>query len=67
MLEEALMFCKRNMKTKTIIDSEPRMKKDRSEYPLNAIRKAILNTIIHRDYSIHTEEIPIQINFLKID
>ncbi len=65
MLEEALMFCKRNMKTKTIIDSETGMRKDRSEYPLNAIREAILNALIHRDYSIHTEGTPIQINFFK--
>lgn len=65
MLEEALMFCKRNMKTKTIIDSETGMRKDRSEYPLNAIRETILNALIHRDYSIHTEGTPIQINFFK--
>ena len=67
MLEEALMFCKRNMKIKTIIDSQTGMRRDETEYPINAVREAILNALIHRDYSIHTEGTPIQINFLKTD
>ena len=65
MLEEALIFCKRNMKTKTIIDSQTGMRKDKTEYPINAVREAIVNALIHRDYSIHTEGTPIQINFFK--
>ena len=65
MLEEALIFCKRNMKTKTIIDSQTGMRKDKTEYPINAVREAIINALIHRDYSIHTEGTPIQINFFK--
>ncbi len=65
MLEEALMFCKRNMKIKTIIDSQTGMRRDETEYPINAVREAILNALIHRDYSIHTEGTPIQINFFE--
>lgn len=63
MLEEAMNFCKRNMKIKTIIDSETGKRNDRTEYPVNAVREAILNALIHRDYSVHTEGTPIQINF----
>ena len=63
MLEEAMVFCKRNMKIKTIIDSKTGKRNDRTEYPINAVREAILNALIHRDYSIHTERTPIQINF----
>ena len=63
MLEEAMFFCKRNMKIKTIIDSETGKRNDRTEYPINAVREAILNALIHRDYSVHTEGTPIQINF----
>ena len=33
------------------------------EHPINAVREAILNALIHRDYSVHTEGTPIQINF----
>lgn len=65
MLEEAIIFCKRNMKTKTIIDNSSGKRIDKTEYPINAIREAILNALIHRDYSIHTEGIPIQINFFN--
>ena len=63
MLEESLSFCLRNMKTKTIIDPTSGQRKDVLEYPINALREAILNALIHRDYSSHTEGTPIQIYF----
>ena len=34
---------------------------DIAEYPIVAIREAILNSLVHRDYSVHTEGMPIQI------
>ena len=63
MIEEALNFCRRNMKVKTIIDKETGMRKDKTEYPLNALREAILNAVIHRDYSCYTEGTPVQLDF----
>lgn len=65
MVDGALLFCKRNMKVKTIIDPETGIRKDRTEYPMNAVREAILNAVIHRDYSVHTEGTPIQIDFFS--
>ena len=62
MVDAALVFCKRNMKTKTIINTETGKREDCTEYPLNAIREAVLNAVVHRDYSVHTEGTPIQIN-----
>lgn len=53
------------MKTRTIIDPETGERRDQTEYPLTAIREAILNAIIHRDYSLYTEGTPIQINFFS--
>jgi ATP-dependent DNA helicase RecG len=38
---------------------------DKQEYPLEAVREAILNALIHRDYSIHTEGMPIQLLMFK--
>ena len=61
MLEQAIAFVKKNMKNRTIIDPSTGKREDRTEYPLTAIREAILNTLVHRDYSIHTEGMPIQI------
>lgn len=65
MVDDALSFCLRNMKVKTIIDPETGKRRDKTEYPVNAVREAILNALIHRDYSIHTEGTPVQVNFFK--
>lgn len=63
MVNAALNFCKHNMKTRTIIDSNTGLRTDRTEYPLDALREAILNAVIHRDYSVYSEGIPVQIDF----
>ena len=63
MLDHALAFVRKNTRTKTIIDPETGKRHDRSDYPNNAVREAILNALVHRDYSIHTEGMPI---YLKI-
>lgn len=60
MLEGALSFVRQNMKISTVID-ETGHRKDVPQYPLKAIREIILNALIHRDYSIHTENDPIRI------
>lgn len=60
-VEDSLAFCKRNMKTRTVIDKNTGTRRDFDEYPIAAIREAILNAVIHRDYSIFTEGTPVQI------
>lgn len=65
MVEDALAFCRRNMKVKTIIDKETGARRDKTEYPMEALREAILNAVIHRDYSIHTEGTPVQIDMFS--
>ena len=60
MLESAVDFVIKNSKTKTIIDGKGR-RKDRLEYPPKAIREAILNALMHRDYSAYTESTPVSI------
>lgn len=61
MLSGALQFVKRNMRTKTIINEKTGQREDRTDYPVTAIREAVLNALVHRDYSIHTEGMPIQL------
>ena len=61
MLNAAIKFVRKNMRTKTIINSESGLREDRPDYPTVAIREAIVNALVHRDYSIHTEGMPIQI------
>lgn len=60
MLEEAIRFVKKNTKIKTVIDSKTGKRRDIEEYPTKAVREVILNALVHRDYSIHTEGKPIQ-------
>lgn len=60
-LERSFQFVRRNIKSKTIINPVDGKREDRTEYPMTAVREAILNALVHRDYSIHTEGMPIQI------
>lgn len=55
------IFVKRNMRTKTIISPTTGRRTDRTDYPITAVREAIINALVHRDYSIHTEGMPIQL------
>ncbi len=64
MLEEAVEFVRKNSRTKTIITEDGR-RIDKPEYPLKAVREAILNALVHRDYSIHTENVPIRIEMYR--
>ena len=61
MLSGALQFVKRNMRTKTIINEKTGQREDRTDYPVTAIREAVINALVHRDYSIYTEGMPIQL------
>ncbi|MEI6578599.1 MAG: ATP-binding protein [Eubacteriales bacterium] len=60
MIDGAINFVKRNMKSKTIIDDEGK-RADKSEYPLKAVREIIINAVVHRDYSFNTENSPVRI------
>ena len=64
MLDEAVEFVRKNSRTKTIID-ENGHRNDKPEYPIKAVREAILNALVHRDYSIHTENVPIRIEMYR--
>lgn len=60
MLETTLNFLRKNMKTRVIIDSDG-VRTNESEYPMLALREAVANSLIHRDYSIQTENAYIQV------
>lgn len=65
MLNKALDFVRNNMRTSTAIDSQTGKRTDVPQYPMNAVREAILNALVHRDYSIYTESKPIQLNMYE--
>ena len=64
MLEDAVEFVRINSRTKTIIDDTGH-RVDKPEYPIKAVREAILNALVHRDYSVHTENVPIRIEMYR--
>ncbi len=61
MLDGALAFVRSNMKTATRIDPATGNRTDSPQYPMDAVREAVLNALVHRDYSFHTEGMPIQV------
>lgn len=65
MLEDTMKFLLKNIRIKTVIDPETAKRTDKTEYPIVALREAVLNSIIHRDYSIHTEAMPIEVIMYK--
>lgn len=64
MLEEAVAFVRKNSRTKTIVDDNGH-RNDKPEYPIRAVREAILNALVHRDYSMHTENVPVRIEMYR--
>ncbi len=64
MIEQACDFVKRNMRTKTVIDDDGK-RNDKPEFPIKAVREVILNALVHRDYSIHTQNVPIQLTMFR--
>ncbi|KUO73495.1 MAG: hypothetical protein APF77_19555 [Clostridia bacterium BRH_c25] len=60
MLEGTLAFVRRNMKVKTIITEEG-TRADKPEYPIKAVREVIINALLHRDYSMHTDRSPVRL------
>ena len=62
MVEEALNFCRRNMKVKTIISKRNRFAQIRQSI-LWMPPRSDLNAVIHRDYSIHTRGTRFKLTF----
>ncbi len=66
-LDETIRFLTKNMSVKTIIDSHTGKRSDKPEYPVIALRETVLNALVHRDYSIHTEAMPIEVIMYKVE
>lgn len=61
MIDSAIKFVRNNMRLRTVINPQTGKRTDSFEYPMTAVREVIVNAIVHRDYSMHTEGMPIQI------
>ena len=56
MVEDALAFVRRNSRTRTVVRDGRRM--DIPEYPENAVREVIANSLMHRDYGPYNNGTP---------
>lgn len=65
MLDQSVSFVSRNMQRSVRIDPNTGKRESGSEYPMDAVREAVLNALIHRDYSIYTEGMPIQLKLFS--
>lgn len=61
MLEKTMAFIYQNMSVRTIINKDTLKRDDKTDYPEIVLREAILNALVHRDYSIHSQNKPIEI------
>lgn len=62
MLDAALNFVQKNTSTSIGVHPLNGKRVELPQYPMDAVREAVLNSLVHRDYSIHTENTPIQLN-----
>ena len=65
MVEGAVQFLRNNMRTAVKIDPKTGERIDLPEYPMDALREAVLNALLHRDYSVYTENMPVQITMFS--
>ena len=63
MVDGAVNFVARNMRAGVRIDNGKRI--DVAEYPLTAVREAIINALVHRDYSPYTEGTPVRLEMYQ--
>lgn len=61
MLDEAVNFVEEHMNKTKCFNPITCMQCDVPQYPLNAVKEAVLNALVHRDYSKYTKDKPIQI------
>lgn len=64
MLDSALSFVRANTRIRTVIGDDGK-RNDIPDYPMIAVRETVLNALVHRDYSIHTEGMPIQLRIFS--
>jgi ATP-dependent DNA helicase RecG len=64
MIEQAVDFVRRNSRNKIIVGEDGR-RRDRPEYPMKAVREAILNGLIHRDYGIYSQNTPARVEMYR--
>ncbi len=58
-------FFNRNLKRKFMRDPGTGRRMERYEYPVAALKEAVLNALVHRDYSVYTQSVPVEVIIYK--
>lgn len=66
LIEQALDFVRRNIEVAARVD-EGGQRQERWEYPLDALREAIVNAVAHRDYTIGVTDIELSVYADRIE
>ncbi|MBQ9115282.1 MAG: putative DNA binding domain-containing protein [Clostridia bacterium] len=64
MVDSAVAFVAKNMKNGVVFDKQGK-RTENPEYPLTAVREAVLNALVHRDYSVYTEGMPVRLEMYE--
>ncbi|MBQ8178640.1 MAG: putative DNA binding domain-containing protein [Clostridia bacterium] len=64
MVDGAVAFVAKNMKNGVRFDRQGK-RIESPEYPLTAVREVVLNALVHRDYSVYTEGMPVRIEMYE--
>lgn len=65
-IEQALNFVRRNIGNQAVIDGGGQ-RQERWDYPIDAVREAIVNAVAHRDYTISVIDIDLSIYVDRIE
>lgn len=65
MIDGTMDFILKNMKERTVIRNDNAKREDKPEYPIPAIREAVINALVHRDYSSYTEGSYVQVRMFN--
>jgi len=65
-IEQALDFVRRNIGVQAIVD-DGGQRQERWDYPLEAVREAIVNAVAHRDYTISVMDIELSLYSDRIE
>ena len=60
LVEQAMDFIKRNISVTAHLEDDVR-RKEKWEYPLEAVREAVINALVHRDYLLSSTDIELSI------
>lgn len=61
LLEDSMAFLKRNVQVEAVFSGEKLTRESKSRYPFDALREALVNALVHRDYASFSGSVSLSI------